>query len=273
MDVYRDQCDTSAKPQNWNWSLGEPQYNWLKNTLESSTATHKMVFAHHVRGQGRGAAIMAPYFEWGGHQNNGTYTFDQYRPGWEKPIHQLFIDTGVDIFFQGHDHLFAHEVLDNVVYQEVPMPSDSTYQIGMLANADAYLSDTLDGTGHLRITVNPGCLTVDFVRAYLPADTLSGEHHNGEVAFSYTLGECTTEVSSIVESTDLLVYPNPAKDRLAINIKNPERYHLQLTDAMGRQVHSGRCEELDVRTLTNGIYILSLSSANETITRKIVVQH
>ena len=56
------------------------------------------------------------------------------------------------------------------------MAADSTYNIGMLANADSYISDTLDGTGHIRVTLNPGYATVDYIRAYLPADTVSGLH-------------------------------------------------------------------------------------------------
>lgn len=101
LDVYRDECDTSAKPKNWDWSLGLTQYNWLKNTLETSTSEHKFVFAHHVRGQGRGGITNAHLFEWGGYEQNGTsFTFPQNRPNMEKPIHQLFIDNGVDIFFR-----------------------------------------------------------------------------------------------------------------------------------------------------------------------------
>jgi hypothetical protein len=65
MDVYRDQCDTSPKPTKWNWSIGTPQYTWLKNTLEGSTAKYKFVFAHHVSGQGRGGINQAKLYEWG----------------------------------------------------------------------------------------------------------------------------------------------------------------------------------------------------------------
>ncbi len=109
---------------------------------------------------------------------SANYQFDTRRPGWDMPIQELFATYGVDIFFQGHDHLFAREELGGVVYQEVPMPSDSTYTIGMLANADAYTADTLNGSGHIRVNVTPTCVTVDFVRAYLPADTLDGTHRN-----------------------------------------------------------------------------------------------
>jgi hypothetical protein len=54
LDVYRDQCDTSAKPKSWDWTLGYPQYTWLNSTLENSTARYKLVFGHQIRGQGRG---------------------------------------------------------------------------------------------------------------------------------------------------------------------------------------------------------------------------
>ena len=83
--------------------------------------------------------------------------------------------------------MFAHEVLDSITYQSVPMAADSTYNIGFLANAASYLSDTLNGTGHIRVNVNPSYVKVDYIRAYLPADTLSGVFHNGEVAFSYMI--------------------------------------------------------------------------------------
>lgn len=195
LDPYRydSRSDTSAKPGGWDWTLGIPQYLWMKRTLENSRAKYKFVFAHHIRGEGRGGVTNALLFEWGGYQNatgltGNNFNFPQRRPaaeGWTKPIHQIFKDNKVSVFFQGHDHVFAHEQLDSIVYQAVPMAADSTYNIGMLANADSYISDTLDGTGHIRVTVNPQYAEIDYIRAYLPADTLSGLHRNGEVAFSY----------------------------------------------------------------------------------------
>jgi hypothetical protein len=216
LDVYRD-CAVNEKPQKWDWTLGETQYNWLKQTLENSHSAHKFVFAHHTRGQGRGGVATATGFEWGGY-DGGNWKFDTYRPGWAMPIHQLMVTNGVDIFFQGHDHLYAKESLDGLVYQEVPMPSDSTYEIGMLANADAYTDVTLNGTGHLRVTVSPTCVTVDYIRAYLPADTLSGVYHNGEIAYTYTVGTCATptETASVAAKQSLVIFPNPAQVSLVV---------------------------------------------------------
>ena len=273
LDAYRDQCDTSAKPKNWNWSLGGPQYTWLKNTLESSTEKYKFVFTHHTRGEGRGGVSTAKYFEWGGYEADGvTWGFANKRPGWSKPIHQLFVDNGVNIFFQGHDHLFAHEVLDGVVYQEVPMPSDSTYEIGMLANAGAYVSDTIGGTGHVRVTVSPSCVKVDFVRAYLPADTLSGIHHNGEIAFSYSIGNCQTGINDPAEKPVVKMFPNPARDKITISLSdNYQQFLATLINPLGQVILQTRSKNPDLSSIPNGIYFLNIRTENGEVTKKLVI--
>lgn len=272
LDVYRDQCDTSDKPIKWAWSLGFPQYTWLKNTLENSTAKHKFVFAHHIRGQGRGGITNATQFEWGG-LDGGTDKFAINRPGWAKPIHKLFVDNGVNIFFQGHDHLFAHEVLDGVTYQEVPMPSDSTYEIGKLANAGAYTSDTLDGTGHIRVTVNAQCVKVDFVRAYLPQDTVSGVHHNGEVAFSYTVGTCWPQAINNSSIENVKVFPNPVSDFINIESNNAVVTNSILYNLTGAKILETKNSKIDVSQLVNGLYILELRQGQNIQRTKITISH
>jgi len=323
LDPYRydSRSDTSAKPVGWDWTLGIPQYLWLKNTLETSTARYKFVFAHHIRGEGRGGITNAITNEWGGYQRvNGTtgsgYTFDVNRPaseGWTKPIHQLFVDNHVTIFFQGHDHVFAHEVLDGITYQSCPMAADSTYEIGMLANAGAYTADTLPGSGHIEVSVSPSCVKVDFVRAYLPADTM-GIHKNGEIAFSYTIGDCITTpctftysnwsdcdssgvqtrsylaspagcvgsppIDSIsrscqfVTNTFVTVYPNPTKN--TINLKfNTAVTNLQteLVNSVGQLLYKGNSLSIDVANFSSGVYFLKIFTDQGNSSKKILIQH
>ncbi|MBL9201016.1 MAG: metallophosphoesterase, partial [Opitutaceae bacterium] len=40
----------SNPPDNWRWSLGKPQYDWLKATLQGSRAKYKFLFLHHLVG-------------------------------------------------------------------------------------------------------------------------------------------------------------------------------------------------------------------------------
>ncbi len=277
LDVYRYQNVNSDKPQNWDWSLGLKQYTWLRNTLETSTAKYKFVFAHHIRGQGRGALTNAKLFEWGGYEADGkTYGFDKNRPGWGKPIHQLFKDNGVNIFFQGHDHLFAHEVLDGIHYQEVPMPSDSTYMIGKLANADAYTSDTLDGTGHIKVSVSSSCVKVDYVKAYLPKDTLDGKHKNREIGFSYTIGTCLVTGINDIDNQNISdfvkIYPNPTSNLIYLKFASPIiKFESMLFDEVGNQVLISNQKQIDISTLPNGVYVLTIKTDNWQKSQKIII--
>ncbi len=265
LDVYRG-CDINEKPQNWDWTLGENQYSWLKQTLESSKAKYKFVFAHHTRGQGRGGVKTASGCEWGGYSGKGVWEFDKYRPGWAMPIHQLMVANGVNVFFQGHDHLFAKEELDGLVYQEVPMPADSTYEIGVLANADAYTDVTMDGTGHIRVNVTPDCVTVDYIRSYLPADTLNGAHHNGEIAYSYNIGKCglSATTNKVGEENLFTIYPNPVKEKLILKFKNANSYstNMELINLQGQMIQSYQLDKgqlisiLDLENIPSGVYAL-----------------
>ncbi len=83
----------------WAIGLGNAQYQWFKRTLEQSSARFKFVFAHHVHGTGRGGVEQSELYEWGGNGRRGVSEFQQYRPHWELPVHQLMARHGVTIFW------------------------------------------------------------------------------------------------------------------------------------------------------------------------------
>jgi hypothetical protein len=174
---------------NWSMTLGEAQYRWLTKTLTESKAPFKFVFIHHlVGGLGRdvrGGVAPAPYMEWGGKNADGSDDFAQHRPGWELPIHSLLVKTGVDIVFHGHDHLYAKEELDGVIYQEVPQPGHPT---GGTRSAEeyGYTGVIFGSSGHLRVSVAPKETVVEYVRTAVPGITKS-EVVNRAVEHRYTL--------------------------------------------------------------------------------------
>ncbi len=167
----------------WQVTLGDEQYRWLKQTLESSKAKYKFVFAHHVLGTGRGGIEQAGLYEWGGKDRRGEEQFAQRRPGWALPIHQLMVKNGVTIFFQGHDHLFARQQLDGLIYQSLPSPANPHEDLRSFASA--YRSgDVLSGIGRVRVTVAPEKVRVEYVRTQLAGDG-GTPRSDGEVAFAY----------------------------------------------------------------------------------------
>jgi hypothetical protein len=176
--------DPKKSRDNWDWTLGETQYLWFRQTLETSSAKYKFVFTHHLLGENRGGIEAAPYFEWGGMNRNGDWGFDTFRPGWETLIQQLMVDNQVTVFFQGHDHLFAKEELAGVIYQTVPMPANTDNSI---PNQEFYpFATILPGSGYLLVDVAPERVTVSFIRSLL-SDGENSELKNARVDYIYTI--------------------------------------------------------------------------------------
>ena len=225
--LYSDAENTWAK------SMGDDQYFWLKGMLERNAAAganrkkYVFLFSHHINGSGRGGANNTMVGEWGG---NGPGEFAANRqcagqPGclvqtnWPKPIHQLLVDTkdptGATIFFQAHDHTFARETVDGVVYQSNANPADNSY---WSYNCSAYAppsipgfpteysgygqytanqSVVMPGAGFIYVTVSPQLVKLQYIRTYRGIDLLLNANKdlydslagktNGEVAFSYSL--------------------------------------------------------------------------------------
>ncbi|MCW3996250.1 MAG: metallophosphoesterase family protein [Candidatus Bathyarchaeota archaeon] len=178
----------------WDWTLGLQQFLWLNQTLQSSSAKYKFVFAHHQTGGadnygGRGGAVPAHLVEWGGYNIGGAlWGWNINRPvaQWgNKPIHQIMIDTHVTAFFHGHDHQYAYEVRDGIVYQSLPAGGFSgngfnSYSVG------TYTLKVLPSPGHLRVTVSPSKVTVDYV------NSAPGQANNGQVIYSYVISDASS---------------------------------------------------------------------------------
>ena len=160
---------TTTKPitDGWKWTLGKTQYDWLKNTLENSKAKYKFVFIHQLVGgdsQGRGGVEFAKLYEWGGNNLDGSYGFSVYRPGWSKPIRQLLVDNKVNAVFKGHDHFYAKQELDGIVYQTLPQPSHPGDKVNTQDEYGYIGGDIIGGSGYLRVTVTSNNAKVEFVK-------------------------------------------------------------------------------------------------------------
>jgi uncharacterized repeat protein (TIGR02543 family) len=179
----------------WDWTLGLTQFNWLEQTLQNSTAKYKFIFAHHMVGGSddyvRGGANPANLVEWGGYNENGTtWGWDTNRAvaQWgSEPVHQILVDNHVSAFFHGHDHQYAYEARDGIVYQSLPAAGFSGNGFNIYTTGSGYTIQALPSPGHLRVTVGPTQATVDYVAT-------SG----GAVNYSYTINAGTSEPTHVL---------------------------------------------------------------------------
>ena len=242
---------TTTKPDannGWRWTLGKTQYDWLRNSLEKSKSKFKFIFAHQLIGgdpNGRGGIEFADLYEWGGKNLNGSDGWATNRPGWYKPIKDLLTENRVTIFFHGHDHFFAKQDKDCLVYQETPQPSHPVFLTANSATDYGYVKgDIYPNAGHLRVNVSGDGVKVDYVRAYLPKNE-TATRKNLDVSASYFIGtkNCYDDKPSNVvlwnsNYINEVVYPNPLRQRttLSFTLSKPDLISLSIFNAVGQQV-------------------------------------
>ncbi|WP_162844818.1 alkaline phosphatase D family protein, partial [Pelolinea submarina] len=214
--------DDSKTGDQWSWTLGAEQFQWLKETLENSDAKYKFMFSHQMvggipdesvsggAGYVRGGAEASAYFEWGGKNANGSEGFADERDPIDfgsTPMHQFMVENGVSAYFHGHDHQYVYEKTDDgIVYQEVPSLGMSGFG-GIYEEGDHGTFETikiLPSPAHLLITVSPSMTTVD----YIPDSSTSGE-----ATYSYTIlpsSEDTTSPTVSIEQAASQADPTSA---------------------------------------------------------------
>ena len=268
---------TKSKPE-WGWSLGLEQYNWLKRTLSNSKAKYKFLFSHQLVGgtgtDGRGGSEFVHLYEMGGKNTDSTFGFAANRPGWDKPIHYLLFENKASIYFHGHDHLFAKQEKDGIVYQEVPQPSAKNLTT-ITGTAYGYVNGILmPNRGYLHITVGPDKAQVDYVKTYLPSEE-NTNRKNGDIAYSYSIvPSLVTGVNEIISNDFIKVYPNPASTKIFIQGKTPiQNFQIKVLNIMGEAVIITKDKEIDISSLSNGVYFVNFETDQFIASKKIIVQH
>lgn len=265
---------TTTKPDantGWRWTLGKAQYDWLRTSLEKSKAKFKFVFAHQLIGgdpNGRGGIEFADFYEWGGKNKDGSDGFATNRPGWYKPIKDLFTENRVTIFFHGHDHFYAKQDKDCLVYQETPQPSHPVFATANSATEYGYVKGEIyPNAGHLRVNVNGDGVKVDYVRAYLPKNETT-TRKNRDVSASYFIGtkNCYDDKPNNLvlwnaNYVEEMVYPNPVQQRTTISftLKKPDSISLAVYNVSGQRVK----QLLSNNPVSDGTFQLVWDGTNE----------
>ena len=181
--------NTTNKP-GWGWTLGADQYNWFKSVITGSSTKYKFVFCHQLVGgngnDARGGTEFAQLFEMGGNNTDGSYGFDAYRPGWQKPIHTLMKESKTTIFFHGHDHFYGKQEKDGIIYQEVPQPSNKNISKTSAADYGYVNGVILAGRGYLLVTVSDSNVKVEYIKTLLTVEE-NGTDKNRVIGDSYLI--------------------------------------------------------------------------------------
>jgi hypothetical protein len=174
----------------WGYTLGKAQYDWFNKVITGSTSKFKFIFIHNLVGgytkDARGGAEYADFYEMGGKNPDGSWGFDNYRPGWGKPLHTLMKENNVTALFHGHDHFYGKQEKDGIIYQEVPQPSNRNIT-NLSASDYGYVNGKfLAGRGYVLVTVSPDEVKVEYKGSFLTSEE-TGSNRNNNTIDTYTI--------------------------------------------------------------------------------------
>jgi sugar lactone lactonase YvrE/predicted phosphodiesterase len=280
IDMYGYVSDKGTDP--WRFTLGKTQYDWFRKTLEESKARFKFVFAHQLVGGdnlGRGGVEKVDYCEHGGKNLDGTYGFDAKRQGWGKPLHQIMVENGVQIYFHGHDHIYAEQIKDGIVYQEVPQPSFPGYTVPNDATSYGYVTGTiLPNSGHLNVKILGDSAQVDYIGGYHVDDVKKGLI-NGTSRRTYFV-KAKSITTSIPNPSNLNNVVESYQSGSYLFVKSIRNIQAQISiysitgQYMGLlfqgEIPSGTSDYKIPENLNGGLYLINIKAKDFQVTQKIV---
>jgi hypothetical protein len=133
-----------------DWTLGERQLAWLRQTLQNATSKWRFLLIHHAVGGKGGDPANSAYGRGGG---------QAARVGEQAVVHDMMLEFGVQIFFYGHDHVFTDMVVDGIHYT-LPGSAGAPWKFTTFETGyETYWPDS----GRARVRVSPTSVNVDFV--------------------------------------------------------------------------------------------------------------
>ncbi len=101
---------------------------------------------------------------------------------------------------------------------------------------------------------------------------------NASAAFTTTVKNPVGLNETTPAQSELIVYPNPASNFISMHYNTPENSLIRVTSLLGETVlekeyKSSVNDYLDVRSLENGTYLMTVKTSSGQKTKKLIVQH
>ena len=165
--------------------------------------------------------------------------------------------------------------------------SNQLFELNVANGLNAYMAGFPGGGIEYipNFTDNPNltCITVDNVEHSTEWWNTEGypifNNPNGYVSIDssmYFSSDCASALVDELTSETVLIYPNPAKNHITVNLNGLEETHtiLKMYDLSGKVVFEKRSTStttLDVSDFAKGVYTLEASTSDKVVRRKVVL--
>lgn len=204
-----------------------------------------------------------------------VYTFNQTAQQTEDRFYLLFDlnhkpSVNIDIPDQvtNKDELYSYTVADNtfvdVDFEDVISLTATLADGNSLPAWLTFNSETKEFSGI------PDAVQVIMIK--LIATDEFGANISQE--FKLTV-KSAVSVSELTED-EVSIYPNPANDKIYVEIPNNNKSQLSIVDITGQELYSSpinsKKSEIDLRSFAKGIYFVKIKSSGKEVTKKIVLE-
>jgi hypothetical protein len=221
-------------------------------------------------------------FSLGNHRNElSSGTID-----YKTTIWKAFDDYGVDMIFNGHDHLYERTDPINLnvsaslkVAKYGSGASEGRFQVVTGGAGAPLYTTTADATQ----MVNNSQSTLNYCKVTVTTDTMyfkAYDSNNLQIdTYTFIKAAPTDILSESVALTSVNVYPNPTDEVFNIQVTNIESYTYSVYNTFGQKLFSNKVSNAQQSHVTSvnltgfpkGIYIVEIKTAHKVITKRVLL--
>ena len=170
LDTYRYSSREGGVQEADQWTLGQEQFEWLNETLSTSTKKWKFLFGHHILGGADKISCGYNYGDGGGnYSNTGNETYGQ------PAINELMKVNNAQFYVYGHVHHFAHDWDESGEVNYILTSSSTQEPCKNQQRMDMYDAEICE-RGYTKFEINPNNVTFYFIN-----------NRDGSTLYEYTV--------------------------------------------------------------------------------------
>lgn len=223
--------------------LSSTQLNWLQNDLANSDKNWKFILLHEP-------GWSAKYTSKSEHGNNSDV---------QNNIQPLCIQYGVQAVFGGHNHYYAHCLVDGVHHFTLggggaPLYDPSHTSGGVIVYAEStyhFMKVTIQNDNATLTAIRPDGSTVETVNLSIPVS-----------------------VADMNNDEDIRLFPNPTNGKFVIKTNNSLNGSVTVKNILGETLFItkilSRETQIDLSLYKNGLYFIQIEMNHKTYFKRII---
>jgi photosystem II stability/assembly factor-like uncharacterized protein len=93
---------------------------------------------------------------------------------------------------------------------------------------------------------------------------------NNGIILKTTDGGGITNINNYEQNKNISIFPNPSTGKITINVDEVE--NIEVINLQGKEIYNGIETEINLNSYSKGIYIIKVTTNNQTITQKLIKQ-